>query len=57
MVTTVLNVLKKDCKLEPLGNLDGNIEDIVAAVIAFMAKCYGSIFQGSMYDIGYDIWL
>ena len=57
MVTTVLNVLKKDCKLEPLGNLDGNIENIVAAATAFMAKCYGSTVQGSMSDIGYDIWL
>ena len=25
VVTKVLHVLKKDCKLEPLGNLDGNI--------------------------------
>ena len=57
MVTTVLNILKKDCKLEPLGNLDGNIEDIVAAATAFMAKCYGSTVPGSMSVIGYDIWL
>ena len=57
VITTVLNVLKKDCKLETLGNLDGNIDDIVAAATAFMAKCYGSTVQGSMSDIGYDIWL
>ena len=57
VVTIVLNILKKDCKLEPLGNLDGNIEDIVAAATSFMAKCYGSTVQGSMSDVGYDIWL
>ena len=34
VVTTVLNVLKKDYKLEPLGNLDGNIEYIIAAATA-----------------------
>ena len=54
---TVLNVLKKGCKLEPLGNLDGNIEDVVAAATAFVAKYYGSTVQGSMSDIRYDIWL
>ena len=41
----------------PRGSSSGNIEDIVAAATAFMAKCYGSTVQGSMSDIGNDIWL
>ena len=57
VVTTVLNILKKDCKLEPLGNLNVDIEDIVAGATAFMGKCYGSTVQGSLPDIGYNIWL
>ena len=32
---TVLNVLKKGCKLEPLGNLDGNIEDFCCSCYSF----------------------
>ncbi|KAG1687679.1 hypothetical protein GQR58_008277 [Nymphon striatum] len=54
--STVTKVLKKISTLESLGNPNGDIEDITAAVTVFAAKCYGRSVHGTMSDVQFDMW-